>query len=93
VVKTAAHQEAADFPGASSTKISCWQKYEKPLELSELLQQNFIQYDGTGPVPSQIQSYLSTNFKDLRELDKEDPRPQAKAKYRWYVPDPKNKLT
>ena len=39
-------------------------------------------------MPSQIHSYLSTNFKDLRGLEKADPRLKAKAKDRWYVPDP-----
>jgi hypothetical protein len=41
--------------------------------LIALLEDNFIQYDGTGEVPSQIHSYLSTNHKDLRNLDKSDP--------------------
>lgn len=57
-------------------------------ELAQLLESNFIQYDGTGEVPSQIHSLLSTNFKDLRGLEKNDPRLIAKAKDRWYVPDP-----
>ena len=57
-------------------------------ELGQLLEDNFIQYDGKGDVPSQIHSLLSTNFKDLRSLDKDDPRLMAKAKDRWYVPDP-----
>jgi hypothetical protein len=65
-----------------------WQKYEKPLELSELLEQNFLRYDGNGEVPSQIRSYLSTNFKELRNLVKDDPALKAKAKDRWYAPDP-----
>ena len=39
-------------------------------------------------MPSQIHSYLSTNFKDLRGLEKDDPRLKAKAKDRWFVPDP-----
>jgi DNA modification methylase len=69
-------------------EIVGWQKHEKPLELLELLQQNFLRYDGTGKVPTQIHSYLSSNFKDLRNLSKEDPALQAKAKDRWYVPDP-----
>jgi hypothetical protein len=43
-------------------EIGGWQKYEKPLELSELLEENFIRYTGTGEVPSQLHSYLSTNF-------------------------------
>ena len=69
-------------------KIGGWQKHEKPLELSELLEQNFLRYDGRGEVPSQIHSYLSTNFKELRKLPKDDASLRAKSKDRWYVPDP-----
>lgn len=69
-------------------EIGGWQKHEKPLELLELLEQNFLKYDGTGEVPSQIHGYLSSNFKDLRNLPKDDERLRAKAKDRWYVPDP-----
>jgi hypothetical protein len=47
-----------------------------------------VQYDGKGEVPSQIHSYLSTNHKDLRGLEKNSPALVAKAKDRWYVPDP-----
>ena len=64
-----------------------WQKHEKALELSVLLEQNFLRYDGKGEVPSQIHSYLSTNFKELRNLAKDDESLRAKAKDRWYVPD------
>lgn len=70
-------------------EICGWQKYEKQLELSELLEQNFLRYDGKGDVPSQIHSYLSTNFKELRNLSKDDESLRAKGKDRWYVPDPK----
>jgi hypothetical protein len=69
-------------------EIGGWQKHEKPLELSELLRENFLLYDGNGEVPSQIHSYLSSNFKDLRNLPKDAQALRAKAKYRWYVPDP-----
>ena len=69
-------------------EIGGWQKHEKPLELSELLKQNFLRYDGKGEVPSQIHSYLSSNFKELRNLAKDDSALKAKAKDRWYVPDP-----
>ena len=69
-------------------KISGWQKHEKLPELSEMLEQNFLCYDGKGEVPSQIHSYLSSNFKELRNLAKDNPALKAKAKDRWYVPDP-----
>ncbi len=69
-------------------EIGGWQKHEKALELSELLEQNFLRYDGKGEVPSQIHSYLSSNFKELRNLAKDDPALKAKGKDRWYVPDP-----
>jgi len=68
--------------------IAGWQKHEKPLELSELLEENFLRFDGKSEVPSQIHSYLSTNFKELRKLPKEDESLRAKGKDRWYVPDP-----
>jgi hypothetical protein len=57
-------------------------------ELDKLLEDNFLSYDGAGEVPSQIHSYLSTNHKDLRGLEKDDVRLVAKAMDRWYVPDP-----
>ena len=57
-------------------------------ELDQLLEDNFLKYDGTGEVPSQIHSYLSSNHKGQRGLDKSDPALVAKAKDRWYVPDP-----
>ena len=65
-----------------------WKKHETKPELTALLENNFIHYDGTGEVPSQIHSYLSSNYKDLRSLGKDDPVLVAKAKDRWYVPDP-----
>jgi len=70
-------------------QIHAWAKHEKTIELKEILELNFFRYDGTGPVPSQIHSYLSTNFREYRNLDKDDPRLKAKAEDRWYVPDPK----
>jgi hypothetical protein len=69
-------------------EIQNWAKHEQTVELKEILRQNCIHYDGKGPVPSQIHSYISTNFKDLRNLAKEDPALIAKAEDRWYVPDP-----
>ena len=68
-----------------------WAKNEKPIELSTVLDENFLSYDGTGDVPNQIHAYLSSNFKDMRGKDKSSPDLRSKAKDRWYVPDP-NKL-
>lgn len=69
-------------------ELSGWKKAEEQLELSKLLEQNFIKYDGEGPLPPQIHSYLSTNFKEMRNLNKDDPQLIRKAKDRWYVPNP-----
>ncbi|MBM9518325.1 DNA methylase [Desulforhopalus vacuolatus] len=69
-------------------EINGWSKNEVGLELSTLLEQNFLPYEGKGPVPDQIHSYLSTNWKDMRKLAKDDSALIAKAKGRWYVPDP-----
>ena len=68
--------------------LSGWKKAEVQLELSTLLEQNFIKFDGEGQVPPQIHSYLSTNFKELRNLTKDDQILVRKAKDRWYVPNP-----
>lgn len=65
-----------------------WAKHEVQIELKELLEANFILYDGHGPVPSQIKSYLSTNWREYRNLEAEDESLRDKAKGRWYVPDP-----
>ncbi|MBL8226336.1 MAG: DNA methylase [Chromatiales bacterium] len=65
-----------------------WKKHEEKPELAALLENNFLKFDGGGVVPSQIHSYLSTNHKDFRGLDKSDPGLIAKSQDRWYVPDP-----
>ena len=69
-------------------EIQSWSKHEKMAELRDLLDENFIVYSSGEPVPSQIHSYLSSNFKELRNLKKTDPGLIAAAKDRWYVPDP-----
>jgi hypothetical protein len=69
-----------------------WKKHEAKPELSDLLEGNFLCYDPKSrdgyEVPSQIHSYLSTNWADMRNLDKTDPRLKKKATGRWYVPNP-----
>jgi 16S rRNA G966 N2-methylase RsmD len=85
---TAKPQSFQDLHPQFLKEIGGWQKHEKPLELSELLEQNFLRYDGKGEVPSPIHGHLSTNFKELRKLPKDDESLRIKAKDRWYVPDP-----
>ena len=48
-------------------EIGGWQKHEKPLELSELLEQNFLRYDGKGPIPAQIVSWMKQSA-ELRKI-------------------------
>lgn len=69
-------------------EIAGWRQTESRIELSILLEQNFLRYDGKGPVPEQIHAYLSSNWKELRSLPKDDPTLVAKARDRWFVPDP-----
>lgn len=73
-------------------EIQNWAKHELTVELKDILRQNCIHYDGNGPVPSQVHSYLSTNFKELRNLTKEDTALISKAADRWYVPDPSKQI-
>lgn len=65
-----------------------WKRHEAKPELSALLENNFLRYDGASDVPSQIHSYLSTNFTELQGLDKGNAQLRANAQDRWYVPDP-----
>jgi 16S rRNA G966 N2-methylase RsmD len=81
-------QSRQDLQPQFMRELQAWAKHEQTVELKVILEQNFLPYDGRGPVPSQIHSYLSSNFKDLRNLDKEDPKLIEKARDRWYVPDP-----
>lgn len=85
-------------------EIGGWQKHEKPLELKELLEQNFLCYDGKGPIPSQIVSWMKQSS-ELRKIIQEELASGrsmeengqlitqssaliSRAKARWYVPDP-----
>ena len=65
-----------------------WARHEKTIELRLLLEQNFLCYEGDGPVPSQIHGYLSSAYRDMRGLNKEDDRLRQRALDRWYVPNP-----
>jgi DNA modification methylase len=52
-------------------EIGGWQKYEKPLELKELLEQNFLRYDGKEPIPAQIVSWLKQS-EEMRKVIQEE---------------------
>ena len=69
------------------------QKHEKMPELSEILEQNFLQYtvsdsEKEEPLPKQILSYFRQNYPDYRSLPDDAPEMLKMAKGRWYVPDP-----
>ena len=81
-------QTFSDINPQFMQQLGGWSKNEAQLDLRELLNQNFLCYDGKGPVPEQIHAYLSTNWKELRNLPKDDPALLTKARDRWYVPDP-----
>lgn len=81
-------QTFADLNPQFMQKLGGWNKNETQLDLRELLNQNFLCYEGNTPVPEQIHAYISTNWKELRHLPKDDPALMDKAENRWYVPDP-----
>ena len=81
-------QTSSDINPQFMQQLGGWSKNEAQLDLRELLIQNFLCYDGKEPVPEQIHAYLSTNWKEMRNLAKDDPALVAKARDRWYVPDP-----
>jgi len=78
----------SDLNARFMQQIGGWSKHEKQLDLRELLTQNFLCYDGDSAVPEQIHAYLSSNWKDFRNLSKTDTKLREKADDRWYVPDP-----
>lgn len=80
-------QTFSDINPQFMQQLGGWNKNEAQLDLRVLLNQNFLCYDGKGLVPEQIHAYLSTNWKGLRNLSKDDSTLIAKARDRWYVPN------
>ena len=62
-------QTFADINPQFMQQLGGWDKNEAQLDLRELLNQNFLCYDGKGPVPEQIHAYLSSNWKDKCVFD------------------------
>ncbi len=81
-------QTFSDINPQFMQQLGGWSKNETQLDLRDLLNQNFLCYNGKEPVPEQIHAYLSTNWRELRNLSKDAPTLVAKARDRWYVPDP-----
>lgn len=81
-------QSTSDINPQFMKQLGAYSKNEQMLELSTLLEQNFLCYAGKGQVPEQIHAYLSSNWKELRNLPKDDQTLVAKARDRWFVPDP-----
>ena len=59
------HQQLTNKPQIASEltpqflkELNSWDKHEIQLELADLLEQNFLSYDGEGPIPPQIVSWL-----------------------------------
>lgn len=85
-------------------EIGGWQKHEKPLELLELLGQNFLNYDEKGSIPAQLVSWMKQSEKlrniiqtevsarqsmeDNGKLDTHNLELIAAARDRWYIPHP-----
>ncbi len=75
-------------------EISTWQKHEKALELVEMLEQNFLQYEGEQAIPPQIMRWMQqeAELKSLISADTDWDHPaetlRNEARDRWYVPDP-----
>jgi hypothetical protein len=81
---------------------AAWSKAEERLELSELLKQNFLYYEGKGAIPKQIVSWLKQSSlhrdkinkieenspSDANGLETDDIILINAAKDKWYVPDP-----
>lgn len=63
-------------------------KHELLPELDDLLNQNFLRYEGDEDIPNQITTYLRANYPNLRGIDKKDPILIEKSRNRWYVPNP-----
>jgi hypothetical protein len=70
-----------------------WAKHEQPLELRALLEESFLAYSGTGPIPEPLWGWMQKSS-SLRPLLKDQTPETASArlrdevKDRWYVPDP-----
>ncbi len=84
--------------------IGGWSKNEEPIELSTLLEQNFLRFEGKGPIPPQIVSWMKKSSELRKIMQNEIAAGNAEenstglithhtslithSKDRWYIPDP-----
>jgi hypothetical protein len=97
-------QTLGDLTPPFMRELKVWDKHELLPELRSLLDENFLPYDGRGPIPAQVLAWMrkSTDLRDLianelangaasednGALATTNPRLIAAARDRWYVPDP-----
>ena len=97
-------QTVAELTPQFMRELNAWPKHEHLLELRELLEENFLLYDGTSAIPAQIVTWLkkSSDGRDLivaelangsaseinGALATSNQHLLASARDRWYVPDP-----
>ena len=86
-------QEAMLAGGFVVAEQRAWDKHEQTLELRALLDQNFLAYPGTGPIPEPLWTWMQKSS-SIRPTMKDQTPETANAqlrnevKDRWYVPDP-----
>lgn len=80
-------QTYQDLQPAFMRTIQHIEKYEQLPELRDLLEDNFLQYDGGTVIPERILTYLRANYPKYRGDTVSDEMRQ-KMKDCWYVPDP-----
>lgn len=97
-------QTFSDINPQFMQQLGGWSKNEAQLDLRELLNQNFLCYDGKGSIPAQIVAWMmkSSTLRELisREsrvtndevknsgLETQNSELRRQAADRWYVPDP-----
>jgi hypothetical protein len=95
-------QTQAELTPQFMRELGAWDKHEKLPEMIELLEQNFLHYDGEGPIPAQIVGWMrkSSELRELIEqeiaagklreyggLETREFRLLVHSRDRWYVPD------
>ncbi len=70
-----------------------WKKWEARPEMSALLDQNFLCYDGSAKCPARFTATCPRSSRNSRNLPKDSAQLKNKAKNRWYVPTRKRTWT